>query len=100
MAVARRLLAVVMTDFFCWFPIGLLGLLAKSGVPISGDVNVAMAIFVLPFNSALNPLLTLWGTIIHQRLQVKEERLIKLLRSRLAQQGTKPSGSKQMNKQV
>jgi hypothetical protein len=27
--VAKRLLSVVMTDFACWFPIGLLGLLAK-----------------------------------------------------------------------
>ena len=56
-AVARRLLAIVMTDFLCWFPIGLLGLLAKVGVPVPGDVKVAMAIFVIPFNSALNPFL-------------------------------------------
>jgi hypothetical protein len=27
--VARRLLAVVMTDFACWFPIGLLGIMAR-----------------------------------------------------------------------
>ena len=56
-AIARRLLAVVLTDFLCWFPIGVLGLAARFGVPIPGGVNVAMAIFVLPFNSALNPFL-------------------------------------------
>ena len=56
-AIARRLLAVVMTDFLCWFPIGVVGLVARIGVPIPGQVNVAMAIFVLPFNSALNPFL-------------------------------------------
>jgi hypothetical protein len=27
--VARRLLAVIMTDFACWFPVGLLGIMAR-----------------------------------------------------------------------
>ena len=57
MTIARRLLIVAMSDFLCWFPIGLLGLMARFGIPIPGDVNVAMAIFVLPFNSAVNPFL-------------------------------------------
>ena len=57
MAIARRLLVVVMSDFLCWFPIGMLDLMARSDVPIPGYVNVAMAIFVLPVNSAVNPFL-------------------------------------------
>ncbi|KAL8566547.1 hypothetical protein ACOMHN_009761 [Nucella lapillus] len=65
--VARRLLAVVMTDFLCWFPIGLLGMLARYGVPIPGQVNVAIAIFVLPFNSALNPFLYTLNIILERR---------------------------------
>jgi hypothetical protein len=56
-ALTRRLLMIAATDFLCWFPIGLLGLLAKGGVSIPGVVNVWTAIFVLPFNSALNPFL-------------------------------------------
>ena len=56
-AVARRLLIVAMSDFLCWFPIGLLGLMARSGIPVPGEANVAIAIFVLPFNSAVNPFL-------------------------------------------
>ncbi|KAK7112910.1 hypothetical protein V1264_012285 [Littorina saxatilis] len=75
MAVARRLLAVVMTDFLCWFPIGLLGILARSGVPIPGDVNVAMAIFVLPFNSALNPFLYTFNMLRERRRKAREDRL-------------------------
>ena len=55
--IARRLLTVAMSDFLCWFPIGLLGLLASSGTPISGEVNMVMAIFVLSFSSAQNPFL-------------------------------------------
>ena len=57
MAIARRLFLVVFTDFCCWFPIGLMGLLAAGGTPIPGEVNVWAAIFVLPLNSALNPFL-------------------------------------------
>ena len=50
-----RLLAVVVTDFLCWFPIGVLGLMTANGISVPGEVNVAMAIFVLPLNAALNP---------------------------------------------
>ncbi|KAL8617698.1 hypothetical protein ACOMHN_039646 [Nucella lapillus] len=56
-SLARRLFLVVFTDFCCWFPVGLMGLLAFSGVPIPGEVSVWVAVFVLPINSALNPFL-------------------------------------------
>nr|KAG5686764.1 hypothetical protein BaRGS_024091 [Batillaria attramentaria] len=48
LTIARRLIAIVMSDFLCWFPIGLLGLMSTNDVPVSGEVNVVMAIFVLP----------------------------------------------------
>ena len=57
MVIARRLLVVAMSDFLCWFPIGLLGLLARSGVRIPGEANIIIAIFILPINSAVNPFL-------------------------------------------
>ena len=57
MALARRLFLIVFTDFLCWFPIGLMGVLAAAGVPIPGIVNVVAAVLVLPVNSALNPFL-------------------------------------------
>ncbi|XP_005112105.1 G-protein coupled receptor GRL101 [Aplysia californica] len=56
-AIARKLALVVITDFLCWFPIGVMGLLSKVGVPIPGEVNVVATIFILPLNSALNPIL-------------------------------------------
>ena len=73
MAIARRLLAVAMSDFLCWFPLGLLGFMAKSGVPIPGEFNVTMAIFVLPFNSAVNPLLYTLPVVREQRRQTKKK---------------------------
>nr|KAG5689452.1 hypothetical protein BaRGS_026013 [Batillaria attramentaria] len=76
LAIARRLFAIVMSDFMCWFPLGLAGILASLGIPISGEVNVAMAIFVLPFNSAINPFLYTFNVIVEKR-RVKQEELLR-----------------------
>ena len=46
--VVQRLLTVAMSDLVCCFHFRLPGVLAFSGTPISGEVNVAMAIFLLP----------------------------------------------------
>ena len=73
--IARRLAIVVLSDFCCWFPIGLLGVLASRGTPIPGEVNVAMAIFVLPLNSALNPFLYTLNMIREKREKDREEKL-------------------------
>lgn len=57
MVIARGLFLVVLSDFLCWFPIGIMGLLAISGQVISGEVYAWVAVFILPINSALNPFL-------------------------------------------
>ena len=75
LTIASRLIAVAMSDFLCWFPIGLLGILTARGVAISGEVNVAMAIFVLPFNSALNPFLYTLNMILERRQKARDQRL-------------------------
>nr|KAG5702078.1 hypothetical protein BaRGS_032327 [Batillaria attramentaria] len=79
LTIARRLIAVVMSDFLCWFPIGLLGLMSSNGVPVSGEVNVAMAIFVLPCNSALNPFLYTFNMLLERRQKANEQRLRRTL---------------------
>ena len=79
--IARRLFTVAMTDFLCWFPIGLLGLMASQGTPIPGEVNVGMAIFVLLLNSVINPFLYTMNIVLERRRKRKEERLLKLLDS-------------------
>ena len=57
LAIARQLSLVVITDFLCWFPIGVMGLMALSGKEVSKDAYVLAAIFIVPINSAINPLL-------------------------------------------
>ena len=74
---------VSVSDFLCWFPIGLLGLLASNGSPVPGEVNVATAIIVLPVNSALDPFLYTLNTILEKRRRLEERRLQKLLLGRL-----------------
>ena len=83
LTIARRLLTVVVSDFVCWFPIGLLGLLASRGVAVPSEVNVAMAIFVLPLNAAMNPFLYTFNMLMERRRKTKEAELMKWLESRV-----------------
>ena len=87
LVLARRLLTVAMSDSLCWFCVGLLGLLASRGVAVPGEVNVAMAIIVLPLNSSLNPFLYTVNVIQERRRKAKELRLQK----RLMAQGHQPT---------
>ena len=55
---AVRMSLLIFTDFFCWMPIIIMGLLAltdKTTIPT--ETYVWTAVFVLPLNSALNPYL-------------------------------------------
>ena len=86
--IARRLLTVVMSDFLCWFPIGLCGVLSSSGSPVPSEVNVVMAIFVLPLNSALNPFLYTLNVVLEKRQKLQEERVRKFLLSEIKAGGS------------
>jgi hypothetical protein len=81
--IARRLITVAMSDFLCWFPIGLLGLLAWQGVPIPPEVNVVMAVLALPLNSALNPFLYTLNVIMERRRRARDERLRRFIVAQL-----------------
>ncbi|KAK7093469.1 hypothetical protein V1264_007216 [Littorina saxatilis] len=81
LAIARRLLTIAVSDFLCWFPIGLLGLLASIGMPIPGEVNVAVAIIILPVNSAINPFLYTLNMLLERRRRARERRLHQMVLS-------------------
>ena len=86
--IARRLTTIVLSDFLCWFPIGLLGVLASTGTPIIDELNVAVAIFVMPFNSALNPFLYTFNVLMEKRRKAQEAKLLKRLETRLCTEQT------------
>ena len=79
--IARRLITIAVTDFLCWFPVGLLGLLASTGTAVPGEVNVAMATLVIPLNSAMNPFLYTVNILLEKRRQAREERILQCLKS-------------------
>nr|XP_054770089.1 G-protein coupled receptor GRL101-like isoform X1 [Lytechinus pictus] len=55
---ALKLSLIVATDFFCWMPIIILGIIVQSDhVVISADVYAWLIALVLPINSAINPYL-------------------------------------------
>nr|KAG5698615.1 hypothetical protein BaRGS_027126 [Batillaria attramentaria] len=83
LTIARRLITIAISDFLCWFPIGLLGLLAADGVPVPGEVNVIVAIIVLPINSALNPFLYTLNMLLERQRRAQERRVSKLVMSQL-----------------
>ncbi|KAL5014485.1 hypothetical protein ScPMuIL_008755, partial [Solemya velum] len=66
LVIARNLFIITFTDFLCWFPICVMGIMAMTGYQIPGEVYVWTAVFILPVNSAINPFLYTIGTIIKQ----------------------------------
>ncbi|NXC43877.1 RXFP1 protein, partial [Penelope pileata] len=61
-AIAKRFFFIVFTDALCWIPIFLLKLLSLLQVEIPGEgpwgtITSWVVIFILPINSALNPIL-------------------------------------------
>ncbi|PSN54121.1 G-protein coupled receptor [Blattella germanica] len=56
-AMARRMTLIVATDAACWMPIILLGVLSLGGITVPPQVFAWVAVFVLPLNAAVNPVL-------------------------------------------
>jgi hypothetical protein len=63
-AIAKRMMFIILTDFFCWFPVIIISILALTGnlYDPSKQVYAWIAVFVLPINSSINPLLYTFST--------------------------------------
>ncbi|XP_035207603.1 relaxin receptor 1-like [Stegodyphus dumicola] len=67
--IAKRFAFIVATDFLCWVPIVFIKVIAMGGVPIQEDLYAWVAVFLLPVNSAINPILyTLTTKLFKQHL--------------------------------
>lgn len=53
----KRFFFIILTDFLCWMPIIIIKFVALSGYKINQDTYAWLIIFVMPINSAINPLL-------------------------------------------
>ena len=56
-SIGSRMVFIVLTDFSCWIPIIIIGIVSLLGMEASPTVYAWIAVFVLPLNSALNPIL-------------------------------------------
>nr|XP_058948968.1 lutropin-choriogonadotropic hormone receptor-like [Pocillopora verrucosa] len=75
-SLAKRVFFIVLTDCVCWMPIVAIGMrsLLEKSFRTPGDLAVWIAVFVLPVNSAINPILYTLSTpqvrrVIRTKLQ-------------------------------
>jgi len=69
----KRISRILLTDFFCWIPVCIMAYLRVSGVSLPPDAYIASAGFLLPINSAMNPLL--YSPLIGQCMSRARKRL-------------------------
>uniref|UniRef100_A0A3B4BKU5 G-protein coupled receptors family 1 profile domain-containing protein n=1 Tax=Periophthalmus magnuspinnatus TaxID=409849 RepID=A0A3B4BKU5_9GOBI len=70
-AVANRFFFIVFSDALCWIPIFLVKVLSILEVEIPGTISSWVVIFILPINSALNPILyTLTTSFFREQVEV------------------------------
>ncbi|XP_071483694.1 G-protein coupled receptor GRL101-like [Diadema antillarum] len=71
---AAKMSLLVGTDFFCWMPIIILGILVQSNiVTLSSDVYAWLVVFVLPINSSINPYLYTIVDAMSRKQKFKEK---------------------------
>lgn len=58
-SLAKKVICIILTDFACWMPVIVIGMLSLTGSfhDPSKQVYVWFAVFVLPINSSINPFL-------------------------------------------
>ncbi|XP_058886447.1 relaxin receptor 2-like isoform X2 [Acipenser ruthenus] len=70
-AVANRFFFIVFSDALCWIPIFLVKVLSLLDVEIPGTITSWVVIFILPINSALNPILyTLTTSFFREKVEL------------------------------
>ena len=77
-AMARKLVFILLTDFCCWMPVIVIGILSLTGnfYDPGKTAYVIIAIFVLPVNSSINPILyTFSNTNVRQAIVKTSRRL-------------------------
>ncbi|KAM8834833.1 relaxin receptor 2a isoform 2-T2 [Synchiropus picturatus] len=70
-AVANRFFFIVFSDALCWIPIFVVKALSLLEVEIPGTISSWVVIFILPINSALNPILyTLTTSFFREQVEL------------------------------
>ncbi len=76
---AIKMAVIVGTDFLCWMPVIIMGILSQTGsVTIPIEMYVWIVVFILPINSALNPYLYSLSSVISNRKKTTSSNSITL----------------------
>ncbi|KAK3745224.1 hypothetical protein QZH41_001850 [Actinostola sp. cb2023] len=64
-SLAKKVIFIILTDFLCWMPVIVIGILSLTGNfnDPTKQVYVWIAVFVLPINSSINPFLYTFATV-------------------------------------
>ncbi|XP_031570827.1 uncharacterized protein LOC116305127 isoform X2 [Actinia tenebrosa] len=67
---AKRMAFIIATDFFCWMPVIIIGILSLLDLFHDPEQQVYawLAVFVLPVNSSINPILYTFSTPIYKEI--------------------------------
>jgi hypothetical protein len=85
-SLAKKVILIILTDFACWMPVIIIGVLSltKSFDDPSKQVYVWIAVFVLPINSSINPFLYTFSNVqLCQRPSTNRQDVINVLPRRL-----------------
>ena len=73
--IAIRMIFIILTDFLCWFPVIIISILSLTGHlnDPNGAAYAWIAVFVVPINSAINPLIyTLSTPLVREKFAKKK----------------------------
>ena len=71
---AIKMSLIVLTDFGCWVPIGVLSILVQTGaVGVDPEAFAWIATFVLPINSAINPFLYTFASFLSNKINISSK---------------------------
>ena len=74
MKLALRMAAIVGTDFCCWLPVILMGILSQTGtVVVPLEMYTWSVVFIIPINSSLNPYLYTIAAVASAKREVTSQ---------------------------
>ena len=87
--IAKRLVSIILTDVVCYLAAAVVYFIALQGGNTSNTIKVVMATVVMPFNAAINPALYANSVLREQRVQSRNDRLMKMLKAKAKQAASK-----------
>ena len=90
------LVKVALTDSLAWFLLAMNRFITLEDVT-GYKTNIAIAVVLLPLNSALNPVLYVWHVVCTRRREKRDQRLLRRLKAQLKFSGKPTPGDKVRN---